>query len=498
VIEPSARLAFLVEYLDLPEATGDPAAQWEVFQLQYLNNPSLLTIDKKGRQVGWSWIAAAGQVAASILEPRKTSLFVSLSQDEATEKVRYARHIMEALDAEVRPKLIIDNRLELEIENGSRLISHPCRPIRGKAKADVILDEFAHYPKEREIYTSALPVASRGGQIRIGSSPLGAGGLFWEIYDQKIRTYPGYRRQLIPWWLVRGLCRDVADARTLAPHMTTEERVRLFGSARLIELFENLPLSDFQQEYECSWVDESVAWITWDDIKRNQELAQAGQLVYWQAHDVEAALRIIAEVAQAIKEGRLEGALAGGLDVGRHHDLTELTFVGKTTTAALPYRLGISLSQVKFEDQKQVVLKALDVLPVTNLLMDRNGLGMQLAEDITSVHGARAQGVDFTNETKELWAVELKVQMQRGNVPLPLSRDLGYQIHSIKKKTTAAKNATFDTAANERHHADKFWSLALAIWAASPRASPAMAILEHYRRRAEEIKHPKNKEEEHG
>ena len=32
---------------------------------------------------------------------------------------------------------------------------------------------------------------------------------------------------------------------------------------------------------------------------------------------------------------------------------------------------------------------------------------------------------------------------------------------------TAAKNVVFDTAANEKHHADKFWSLALAVWAAN-------------------------------
>ena len=132
----------------------------------------------------------------------------------------------------------------------------------------------------------------------------------------------------------------------------------------------------------------------------------------------------------------------------------------------MPYRLGISLSQVEFDAQRAVADKALRALPVTSFLIDRNGLGMQIAEELTQAHGGRAAGVDFTNPNKELWSVELKVRLQRGEVPLPLERELSYQIHSIKKKTTAAKNAVFDTEGSEKHHADKYWALALAVWAA--------------------------------
>lgn len=457
---------FLIEYLDLPAATGDSEAAWEAFQLQHLSNPSLFGIDLKARQVGWSWMAAAEAVVEGVLHARTPSIFVSVTQDEAAEKIRYAKQIVEALDAEQRPRIIIDNRLELEFANGSRLISHPCRPVRGKGKARVYLDEFAHYPKDREIYTSALPVTTRGGVLRMASSALGAAGLFWEIYSESLRKYPGYRRRSVPWWVVRALCRDVPAALKLAAAMLTEERVRKFGTPRIIEIFNNLPLEDFQQEYECAFVDETTAWITWDEIKRNQALAQEERLECWQAGDVDGALAAIDDVALAVREGRIEGALAGGMDVGRKHNLSEIVFVGKGLGGQMPYRLGISLSQVEFDAQRAVADKALRALPVTSFLIDRNGLGMQIAEELTQAHGGRAAGVDFTNPNKELWSVELKVRLQRGEVPLPLERELSYQIHSIKKKTTAAKNAVFDTEGSEKHHADKYWALALAVWAA--------------------------------
>lgn len=461
------RLQYLIEYLDLPGATNDEAARWELFQLRHFNNDSQFDIVNKSRQAGYSFTIAAEAVAEAILIKRSTFIFVSINQDEAAEKIRYAKAVMEALPLRQRPRLIIDNTLEVEIENGSRLISHPCRPVRGKAKARVYLDEFAHYPKDREIYASAVPVTSKGGSIRIGSSPLGASGMFWEIFEQKMRTYPGYTRWNVPWWTVTALCRNVAEAKQLAGSMTTEERVQLFGTARLINIFENMVFEDFQQEYECAWVDESVAWITWDEIKRNQIDAQEGKLWNRQAKTVDEALRLIDELAEAVQFGRIEQALALGGDIGRKHDLSEFALVGKTHTADTPLRAMMSLARTPFEDQLAILNKALDRLPVTQALIDQNGIGMQLVEQLAGVHGGRVQGATFTNATKELWAVEMRVRMQKGQIPIPIDRELAYQIHSIKRLITAAKNIVFDTAANEKHHADKFWALALAVWAAN-------------------------------
>jgi phage FluMu gp28-like protein len=469
----SDRLTFLIEYLDLPTATGDPDARWEGFQLSFLNNPSLFDIDLKSRQVGWSWDAAAEAVAEAKLIPRSTSLFVSINKEEAAEKIRYAKQIIEALDREARPKLIIDNRFEIEFENGSRLISHPCRPVRGKARPNIYLDEIAHYPNDNDIYKSAVPATTRGGRLRLGSSPLGASGVFWEIYEQKLRKYPGFTRGFIPWWSVASLCKDVDRARKLAPAMLTDERVRAFGTSRLVEIFENLLLEDFQQEYECAWLDEATAWVSWDEIKRNQLDAQDGHLWYRQVtayggrrETIDKVFDTIDELPDAIRLGKVEPVLAAGMDVGRHKHLSEIVIVGKPSTSQMPFRLGISLSGVEYEDQRAIAQRCLDRLPIVQLLIDRNGLGNQIAEDLNKQYGDRAVGVDFTNESKSLWAVELKVQMQRTHVPIPLDRDLSYQIHSIKKIVTSAKNAVFDTMRNEKHHADKFWALALAVWAA--------------------------------
>ena len=473
----SKKAAWAIEFIDIALAADIADVTWEDHQLRFLNNSTRFGIDVKARQIAWSFTAALDAVVDGIFNPGVPYIFTSVNLDEAKEKIRYGRAIVRAIDAPVRPALVRDSQTELEFGNGSRLISFPCRPPRGKARARIYLDEMAHYKEglDRQIYTAALPATVKGdGYIRIGSSPLGAKGMFWEIVTESMRRYPGFTRRFLPWWCVESLCHDVKVAILSAPEMLTEERVRLFGTAALVEIFENMFLEDFQQEYECAWIDEATAWITWEIIKRNQD---AG-LLWWHAKSVDDALLMIPLIQAAIDDGQVERALVGGVDVGRKKHLTEFVALGKGTDSRLPIRFSISLDRVEYDDQERCFEEVITRLPFTQVLVDQNGIGAQLAENLERTTG-KALGVDFTNATKELWAVEARIQAERGNTPLPLDRDIAYQIHSIKKKVTAAKNNVFDTERNEKHHADKFWAWALGVWAGSqPVVRPVGAIIQ--------------------
>lgn len=458
------RARFLIDNLDLPAAAGVPDARWEHFQLAHFSDDSVFRIENKSRQIAWSFTAAADAVACALLYGESTQ-FVSINLEEATEKIRYARAVYENLQIGGLAKPVRENLLGMEFNNGARLISHPSRPPRGKARMNVIMDEFAHVQYDREIYRAALPVISKGGRLRIGSSPLGASGVFWEIFAEEIRAYPGFARKRTPWWEVQAFCMNVREARKLAPAMLTAERVGLFGNSRILAIFENMLEEDFQQEYECAYIDESTAWIPWETIRKNQIAFEGAGAIWWHATTVDQALDLIPVILLAIQKGQIEPVLVGGIDIGRKRDLSELIFLGKTTTGQLPLRLNVSLDRVPFDDQERCMRELINRLPVMQVLIDQNGIGMQLAEKLTMT--GRAQGVDFTNPTKQLWAVQAKLQAERGNTPIPAERDLAYQIHSIKKTVTAAKNNVFDTARNEKHHADKFWAWALAIWAAN-------------------------------
>ncbi len=465
------RCDFLVQNLNLPKASGIEDAKWEHFQLDHLQDDSIFRIDDKSRQIAWSFTAAMEAVADAILNHRD-SIFSSINHEEAKEKIRYAKAVYENLEIGGLPKLITDNQLGLEFENGVRLTSFPATPVRGRPKSNWYGDEFAHIQRDRQIYRGSLPIISKGGRIRIGSSPLGASGLFWEIYTESLQKYPGYTRKKTPWWEVQAFCVNVREARKMAPFMRSAERVEMFGKDRIKAIFANLPVEDFQQEYECEFVDETTAWITWAEITANQATDKDGndKLLCLKAEcrdsEIDAALQRIEDLADEIEAGRVEPVLALGGDIGRTRMSSEFFLVGLNSLGSFPLRLMITLNNCSFEQQEAVLRKIFTVLPVVGGEIDKNGLGMQLVENMAREFPFKVRGAQFTNETKKLWATDAKMLAQKRLVPIPVNRDLAYQIHSIKKIVSPSKNLIFDTDRNEKHHADKFWAWALALSAA--------------------------------
>lgn len=467
----SQKAMIAVGCIDIEGAAKVTGARWEPFQLQFLNNSARFGIDSKARQIAWSFTAAMDAIIDSILRPGTPHLFVSINQIEAAEKIRYAHQILDAWHSPKgfppRPEIVGGGSSYIEFANKSRLISYPCKPPRGPTRAAIYLDEMAHYTPRLApaIYKGALPATVKGdGYIRVGSSPLGAGGMFWEIMTESLKTWPGYdgQRHYLPWWSVHYLCNDPAGAAKDAAQMLTQERVEKYGTDALWELFTNMFLDDFKQEFECLWVDESVAWITWKTIQDNQE-AWGGKWV--KSDGVDGCIKGIDKVQRLIRYGDIDPVLCGGIDIGRVHDLTEIVLLGKSITGHLPMRANFSMRNVEFDDQEMVIKKLLDTLPITRLLIDSNGIGAQLAENAEKHSPGKAVGVDFTSPNKELWAVEARLMMERTKIPLPLDKDIAYQVHSIKKVSSSGAHSSFDAERNKDGHADKAWALFLAIWA---------------------------------
>ncbi|MCG8418786.1 MAG: hypothetical protein MJE77_25805, partial [Proteobacteria bacterium] len=69
----------------------------------------------------------------------------------------------------------------------------------------------------------------------------------------------------------------------------------------------------------------------------------------------------------------------------------------------------------------------------------------------------------FSNESKERWATDLKILLQRRDILLPRDRELVGQIHSIKRRVLPSGKISFDAERSARGgHADRFWAIALA------------------------------------
>ncbi len=467
------RAKFLVDCLDLPAAAQFPEAQWEHFQLAHLNDDSPFRVELKARQVAWSFTCAAEAVADAVLDKRGT-IFISTDQEEAMEKIRYAKLVYENLDAPIRlPRMVRNNLLEVEFDNGARLISFPSKAPRGKGQFNVDVDEWAWQRDAHAIYVGSLPILSKGGgRFRGGSSGNGTAGLFFDVMTDS-SAYPDFNRKTTPWWEVSAFCTNVPEARKRAPLMSTQERVETYGNERIKVIFQNMLLEDFQAEYEALFVDESTAWVTWEEIRANQDPDLLCVIRSGREDKLDRALDGIMELARQVKAGNVEKSLAAGVDIGRDSDKTELAVVGKATTGQVPLRLMITLDNVEFDNQFQVLATAMLNLPIVKMFIDQTAIGRNLAENLTKRFPGKVEGQSFTNSSKEVWATDARMLMQQRKTPIPINSELGYQLHSIKRTRTASNNNVFDAERNKHGHADKTWALWLA-YAAS--AVPARKV----------------------
>lgn len=453
----------------------------DFWQDDYIKNRHRFISLLKSRQTGFSFIVSIkGLVKA--LDPARTKYtkqFVSYNEDDAREKIRYAREFYDSIPSKYKKKLIHQTATMLEFEDvggktTSRLISLPCRPPRGK-NGDVCLDEFAIYlPRlSKEIYTAASFCTLRKGCIEIGSTPLGTIGKFYEICTDKAK-YPDFDRYFIPWWYAQVMCKDVEKAVVKAKELTTEERVLTFGTDRLINLYNNSTLEDFQQECECTFIDSSSSYISLELIYMNTPGRREEDIPVNIENDEEyfETLRDI-EIKtykdpdefilnyNPIKHG---SPLYMGVDIARHTDATAFYIIGlQNELKRSCFRL--ELKNTTFDEQKNVFKNLMYNLPIFRTCIDMTGIGEQFSEEMKKEFGERVEPVRFTLQSKELLAMNIKTSLERKEFLLENDREFHNQIHSIKRFATSGGNFRYDAERNDKGHADSFWAWALSNYA---------------------------------
>ena len=429
---------------------NDEPLRLESYQMGFLNNPSGFRSVEKSRQTGYSFVFAIESLARSHLRPTHTSVFVSYNLADAKEKITYCKQLHEELPLEYQKKQVVDSKLELGFRSNSsggrvsRIISNPSKAPRGK-HGDIYLDELAHCANDREIYKGSTALILRsGGQLTVCSSPLGRRGVFWEVAREEIRPYRAYNRQSVPWWICSEFCKDTRLAGRIAPDLETAVRIERFGSDKIVDQFDSLPIEDFQQEFEVFYCDETLTFFPYDLILKNTTI-EPDDLV-----------RDFAELDKCV------GRLVCGFDVGRKQDLSELAVFERTPDERLRCRLRRSYNRAPFETQEADLRALLTMAPVARLSIDQSSLGMQLAEKLAAEFPEVVVPEIFTNERKEIWCTDFKIALQRQQVDLPKDRELIAQIHSIRKQVTPSGRVSFDAARDAQGHADAFWACALA------------------------------------
>jgi phage FluMu gp28-like protein len=476
---PEERLNYADAFVQVDQKPIDLDYWQEVF----LMDTNKYSITLKSRRTGFSFIVALkGMVKA--IDPHRFNYvrqFVSYNEEDAKEKIRYASMFYHSIPVKHRKKLVSETKTSMEFydiggKTTSRLISIACRPPRGRG-GDIVFDEMGIYPANKAgvIYTAGLPVTARGGCVEIGSTPLGKIGKFYELFSNE-QEYKDYTRYTIPWWFARELCANNVEAIQRAPLMDTEDRVAAFGSGQMKTYLRSMALEDFQQEYECTFIDAAMSYITMDLIQantpglrakdRHEELPEG----LGEAEDIEVKVAKDVEAIFDIYDLNRHGRLYVGYDVARRRDAAVIFVIGHRADGKKISVAEIEMRNEKFEfqlDQFRKIMRS--PLPVVRSCIDQTGQGEPLCERLQAEFGeTKVEGVLFNQESKETLAIAVRTGLERREFLLQNDDKFHRQIHSIKRMPTPGGHFRYDSQRDEQGHADSFWAWALAYHAITP------------------------------
>ena len=139
----------------------------------------------KSRQMGISTLVAVYSLWLMIFHKDKNILLISLKQDDAKEVITKVHFANENLPTWLKVKCIEDNRLSLKFANGSQIkaASTTKKSGVGHALSLLIIDEAALIEDADDLWTSAIPTLSTGGDAIILSTPRGVGNWFHKMWQ---------------------------------------------------------------------------------------------------------------------------------------------------------------------------------------------------------------------------------------------------------------------------------------------------------------------------
>jgi phage FluMu gp28-like protein len=380
------------------------------------------------RQTGKSFTKSLRRLLRG-LKRRRTQVFLSAGERQARELMNKARQHCQVL--QVAAELLDDRffagtsfkQLEIRLPGDVRIVGLPANPQTSRGfTGDVFLDEFAMHPDDREIWSAMFPTLLRGdGELDVASTPKGCQNVFAKLRENEQFTHSTVT---LPEAIAQGL--DV----------NLEEVRRSMGDEEL-----------FRQEFLCEFLDESTAYLTYEQIAACEEPALEKD-------------RPVGELARDGED------LYAGVDLGRRRDLTVIWVLGRCGDV-LRTRHVAELQGATFRDQYARVREVLRLPGLRRCCFDASGLGMQLAESAQEDFGChRVEALTFTAGLKEQLAGRLRIAVEDRTIRIPVDESIRNDWHSVERTVGVSGQFRFQASRREGHHADRFWAAALAVHAA--------------------------------
>jgi phage FluMu gp28-like protein len=415
-----------------------PAIALYAYQRAYLADRARFKLAKFARQTGKSFTttleAADDCFEAEVSGRRAPWTILSRGERQSREAIDTAKRHCHAIglafedlgerDWRGDGNAVSYRAMEIGFAGGSRIMALPANPDTARGfSSNVFLDEFAFHANSREIWRALFPVISAGWKLRVASTPNGKNNKFYELDTSADGTWSRHAVDIYR-AVADGLPRDIEELRRA---LADEDAWR--------------------QEFLLEYLDEATAWLSYEliascehDDAGKPDLYQGGRCFY-------------------------------GEDIGRRKDLWVGVILELVGDVLWVREISI-LERRPFHEQEKERDRLIEKYHVARGCMDQTGMGEKPVEDAQRRWGeARIEGVLFTGPNKLTLATQGKEKFEDRALRIPLGDvRLRADLHSLKKMagpTGAPRFVVEDDSGAAGSHADRAWSLFLAINAAA-------------------------------
>jgi phage FluMu gp28-like protein len=339
------------------------------------------------------------------------------------------RDLLARIPREVRRSLLAQGlKTIFRFRNGSRILVLPNseNQLRGFTAHLIVVDEAAFFPNDEEIFRNILPpmLATTDGRLVVSSTPWGRNSVFYQL-DQD----PSFSKHVVTW-------RDAAGEGRYSQSFL--ERIEEEGHSRP---------HIYRMEYLAEFVEEVDTWLSQDLLagacRGDLEYLgfdSPGKGVFYMGIDL--AERVDYSVIAVVERKKDK------LDLVHIHRFPR----GTALASVIGYArvLGGRWRSIKAS------------------YVDNTKHGDYIIVDMVEAQVPNPRGVIFTLDRKMEMAQILRQRMEEGRLGFPYDRSLMDELNNEKYELTKAGKITFSHPPGT--HDDRFWALALAVYAAEGEA----------------------------
>ncbi len=425
------------------------------YQLNWLNDNSNIKIWEKSRRIGATYVQSYEDVRDCLFGKIPAVWFSSADESAAREYIIYCEkwaNLFQAASIDLSES-VIDSKndvksLQIKFNNGSRINALTSNPKAFRSKGGkVILDEFAHHENQNELWKAAKPTAVWGFPIRIISTHNGKKSLFYK-FTEKVKS------NKLDWSLHNTTIFDAVNdglVNKIYQKEVSEGEKHNWIKQQQEDCFDEIT---WNEEFCCKPVDEATAFLSYQTIHNCQT----------------ATLTLNSNLNKS-------STYFCGFDIGRRKDLSVISVI-ESINGKYVLRLLKIFENTPFTVQKEYLSNLISTYNIVKTAIDESGLGMQLAEEMVNKFSSyKITPVYFTTRIKEELAYNMLTVFQDNNILLPIDTELTEDLHSIRKITIGSDFTHFEVdRSNIKGHADRFWSIALALFSAKNNISTNVII----------------------